>query len=85
MLVSIADAKRQLAALVRRAEAGDEIILTRHGQNAVRLVPVKAVSGRKSRHLFIQAMQAAAALKMTEGVSAAQSQDFLYGGEGLPE
>lgn len=85
MLVSIADAKRQLAALVRRAEAGDEIILTRHGQNAVRLVPVKAVSDRKFRHLFIQAMQAAAALKMTEGVSAAQSQAFLYGGEGLPE
>ena len=40
--VPIAEAKAKLAALVDRAEAGEEIILTRHGRPAARLVPVKA-------------------------------------------
>jgi antitoxin (DNA-binding transcriptional repressor) of toxin-antitoxin stability system len=31
MFVSVSDAKAQLTELVRRVEAGDEIILTRHG------------------------------------------------------
>ena len=34
MRISVTDAKAQLTELVRRAEAGDEIILTRHGQPA---------------------------------------------------
>jgi prevent-host-death family protein len=38
--VSIAEAKAKLAALVGRAEAGEEIILTRHGRPAARLVPL---------------------------------------------
>jgi hypothetical protein len=36
MEVSVSDAKGQLTDLVRRAEAGDEVILTRHGHAAVR-------------------------------------------------
>jgi prevent-host-death family protein len=42
MQISVTEAKSQLNELVRRAEAGDEIVLTRHGQPAVRLTPVKA-------------------------------------------
>ncbi|WP_084439185.1 type II toxin-antitoxin system Phd/YefM family antitoxin [Sphingobium sp. TCM1] len=41
MKVSVTDAKAQMTDLVRRAEAGDEVILARHGHPAVRLVPVK--------------------------------------------
>jgi prevent-host-death family protein len=37
MRVSVTDAKGQLTDLVRRAEAGDEVILTRHGQATDRL------------------------------------------------
>lgn len=40
MRVSVSDAKGQLTELVRRAEAGDEVILTRRGYDAVRLVAV---------------------------------------------
>ena len=40
MLVSVSDAKGQLTELVRRAEAGDEVVLTRHGKAVARLVPV---------------------------------------------
>jgi prevent-host-death family protein len=38
MEISVTDAKAQLTELVRGAEAGDEVILTRHGQPTVRLV-----------------------------------------------
>ncbi len=41
MDMSITEAKARLTDLVRRAEAGEDIVLTRHGQPAVRLVAVK--------------------------------------------
>jgi prevent-host-death family protein len=85
MKVSVTEAKGQLTELVRRAEAGDEIILTRHGHAAVRLVPVKAAPDRESRRALIEMVRASAALKTAEGPSAVRSQDFLYGDDGLPE
>ncbi|MBZ9808447.1 MULTISPECIES: type II toxin-antitoxin system Phd/YefM family antitoxin [unclassified Mesorhizobium] len=39
MNISIAEAKAKLSELVSRAEAGEEIVLTRHGKIAARLVP----------------------------------------------
>ena len=85
MRVSVTEAKGQLTELVRRAEAGDEIILTRHGHAAVRLVPVRAVPDGKSRRALLEAVRASAAAKATTGPSAARSQDFLYDDGGLPE
>jgi len=83
--VSVTEAKGQLTELVRRAEAGDEVILTRHGHAAVRLVPVKAAQDRKSRRSLLEALRESAAAKAVNGPSAARSQDFLYGSDGLPE
>ena len=85
MQVSVTEAKGQLTELVRRAEAGDEVILTRQGHAAVRLVPIKATTNRKSRRVLLNAVRTAAAAKMTAGPSAARSQDFLYGDDGHPE
>jgi prevent-host-death family protein len=85
MQVSVTEAKGQLTELVRRAEAGEEIILTRHGHAAVKLVPVKAVPDRKARRALLEAVRGSAAVKATAGPSAARSQDFLYGDDGLPE
>lgn len=85
MYVSVTDAKGQLTELVRRAEAGDEIILTRHGHPAVRLVPVKAARDKASRRSLLDAVRKAAAAKAVDGPSAGRSQDILYGSDGLPE
>jgi prevent-host-death family protein len=82
--MSVTEAKGQLTELVRRAEAGDEVVLTRHGHAVVRLVPVKAAPDRKSRRALLDGIRAAAAAKATVGPSAARSQDFLYGDDGLP-
>ena len=39
--VSVFDAKAQFSALIARAEAGEEIVISRHGRPAVRLVSVE--------------------------------------------
>lgn len=83
-LVSVTDAKGQLTELVRRAEAGDEVVLTRHGHPAVRLVPVKTAPARDRRWAILAAARAAGAAKATAGPGAARSQDFLYDDDGLP-
>ncbi|HLJ00944.1 MAG TPA: type II toxin-antitoxin system Phd/YefM family antitoxin [Bradyrhizobium sp.] len=85
MQIPVSEAKGQLTELVRRAEAGDEIILTRHGHPAVQLVPVKAVPSREARRALLQSVRASAIAKVTAGPSAARSQDFLYGDDGLPK
>ena len=85
MRVSVTDAKAQLTELVRRAEAGDEVILTRHGHAAVRLAPIRAAADRRSRGALLDAVRASAAIKAGDGPSAARSQDFLYGDDGLPK
>lgn len=85
MEISVTDAKAQLTELVRRAEAGDEVVLTRHGQAAVRLVPVKRKRDWKGIKAAIEQIQASAAEHAAPGPSAAHSQDFLYDERGLPK
>jgi prevent-host-death family protein len=84
MRISVSDAKGQLTDLVRRAEAGDEVILTRHGQPAARLVSIKSQMTAKNRKDLLEAVRAAGAAKANAGPGAARSQDFLYGDDGLP-
>ncbi len=84
MEISVTGAKSQLTELVRRAEAGEEVILTRHGQPAARIVPIKPAQDRKSRLAIIEALRKAARENALPGPGAAESQDFLYGENGLP-
>ena len=85
MRVSVSAAKGQLADLVRRAEAGDEVILTRHGHAAARLVSMRATSDKSSRRALLEAVRRAGAAKAVTGPGAARSQDDLYGADGLPK
>ncbi len=84
MRISVSEAKGQLTELVRRAEAGDEVVLTRHGQAAVRLVPVRVALDRMSRRALLEKVRTIGSLKAKAGPNAARSQDFLYGDDGLP-
>ena len=86
MRISVTDAKAQLTDLVRRAEAGDEVILTRHGQPAVRIVAFKrARLSPKERRELLESVGAEGSAKASPGPSAARSQDFLYDEYGLPK
>lgn len=87
MRVTVSEAKAQLTELVRRAEAGEEVVLTRHGHSAVRLVPMLAKPTREQKAAVLDAIwkSAAANKKKRRGSSAARSQDYLYDRLGLPK
>jgi prevent-host-death family protein len=82
--VSVSDAKGQLTELVRRAEEGEDIVLTRHGQATVRLVPIRAVPSAVTRRELMERVRIAGSAKASSGPDAARSQDFLYDDDGLP-
>ena len=84
MEISVTDAKAKLTDLVRRAEAGDEVILTRHGHAAVRLTPVRRSKTPEERAAAIDRALASARGKAAPGPDAARSQDYLYDEDGLP-
>jgi prevent-host-death family protein len=85
MRISVSEAKAQLTDLVRRAEAGEEVVLTRHDQEVVRLEPVKKPLDRAERRRIIEEISKRAAAEATPGPDAAHSQDFLYDEFGLPK
>ena len=84
MRVSVSEAKAQLTDLVRQAEAGAEVILTRHGHAAVKLVPVRRSLSEARKRALLEELAAAASAQATPGPDAARSQDFLYDDDGLP-
>ncbi len=68
---------------MRRAEEGEEIVLTRHDQPVVRLAAIRApISADEPRRVIAAARAAVATAK--SGPGAARSQDFLYDDDGLP-
>lgn len=85
MDISVTNAKAQLSELVRRAESGDEVVLTRHGKPAARIVPVADPPDESVRHALIASIQAASRHVTTPGPTAARSQDFLYDERDLSE
>ena len=84
MQLAITEAKARLTDLVRRAEAGEDVVLTRHGHAVVRLVAVHVKPSTKDKANLIAAIRARAALRAAPGATAARSQDFLYDDQGLP-
>jgi prevent-host-death family protein len=78
-----------LTDLVRRAEAGEEVTLTRRGQPTVKLVPIvakpDAEAVREKRRKALDKFRGIAKGRPEwEGVDAAHAADFLYDEKGLP-
>lgn len=84
MQLAITEKNIELTDLVRRVEAGEEVVLTRHGHAVARLVAVHEHPRVQGRAAVIAAVRANAVAKIAEGPNAAESQDFLYDSEGLP-
>ena len=85
MKISVTDAKGQLAELVRLAEAGEEVVLTRHGREAARIVPVRSPVPIEGRRALMDEVRKAGAAKAKTGAEATRSQDFLYRPDRPPE
>lgn len=85
MHLEISDAKVKLIDLVRRAEAGEDIVLTRNSHAVARLIALRPRILVKDRAKKIAAIRARAAAKVLPGPSVRKSQDSLYNEDGLPE
>ena len=87
MRVTVTEAKGQLTKLVRRAEAGEEVVLTRHGHDAAKIVPAARKPTAEEKAAILDKIWKSAAVnkKKRRGPSAARSQDFLYDEYGLPK
>jgi prevent-host-death family protein len=81
MNIPITEAKAQLTELVRRAESGEVVVLTRHGKPAVRLVPAEAPAPRKLDRALIDEITASAMAKMKPG----PWDEDMYDEGGLPK
>ncbi len=84
--VPVSEAKARLTSLVRQAESGEDVFLTRNGRRVARITAAKArhVLTPQERMAVIRKAQASAEGKFEPGFSAARSADFLYGDDGLP-
>ena len=85
MQISVTDAKAQLTALLHLAEAGEQVVLTRHGHPVARLVPMVAAINRRARLAALDVLRQQARSKVPIGPGAVRSQDFLNDADGLPE
>lgn len=84
MEVSVTDAMAQLTELVRLAEEGENVVLTRHGRPAVRLVPVERIVSPPERRALLEELRRIASAKARSASSVERSQEDLYGKDGLP-
>ena len=82
--IALSDATARLTDLVRQAEAGEEVVLTRHGRPAARIIAVAPAPTGEARMRLIERLRASAARSLRLGPGAAESQDELYGDDGLP-
>ena len=75
----------ELNELVRRAKAGEKVVLTENGTPVARIEPILATTPQKSRRAVLDAYRGAAKPFWNDDDSAARSQDFLYDQFGLPK
>jgi prevent-host-death family protein len=86
MRTPVSQAKAQLTELVKLAEAGEEVVLTRFGRDVVRLMPLRHVPTPAERRVALERAREYGRKHAKPGPSAARSQDFLYDEEtGLPK
>jgi prevent-host-death family protein len=82
--IAISEAKGRLTALVRQAEAGEDVVLTRNGKGVARITSMvpRRLTGEE-RMAVIRKAQALVG-DLPPDFDAARSQDFLYDEDGLP-
>jgi prevent-host-death family protein len=87
MNIPITEAKAQLTELVRRAEGGEVVVLTRHGKPAVRLVPAEGATPvpRKLDRALIDEITRRAVAKFKPGELPTSNHDDMYDEGGLPK
>jgi prevent-host-death family protein len=85
MNISLSEAKAQLTDLVRRAEQGEEVVLTRRGRAVARISPMRrARLSPEERGRIINELVRSTRGKIGAGPDAAHLADDLYDEHGAP-
>lgn len=85
MDVPIDDPNVQLAELVKRVEAGEDVVLTRDGKPAIRMLSVDAEAKLAARNRKLLELSAEMARLKHPGPDGAHASDFLFDDKtGLP-
>jgi prevent-host-death family protein len=86
MYMSITEAKAKLTELVRRAEAGEEVVLTRNGREVARVTPVVARRRKTPDEIreAIRKMQDEVRARGLAWPNQTSDHSFLYDENGLP-
>ena len=83
--VALSEAKDHLSQFVAAAEGGQEILITRHGKPAARLVAVEAQPDQKARAVAaLDALAAIRAKMRAEGRTATIDEMIAWKNEGRP-
>ncbi len=85
LMVPLHEAEGHLAELIARAEAGEEVVVTRDGRPVARVTVVAdAADDAEALMQAIRRIQAEARERLIPGPDAARAADFLYDENGLP-
>ncbi len=84
MHISVAEAQCQLLELVRRAEAGEEVVLTHEGRPLGVIAPFDRPQTPEERRAIIREIVGRRKRSAVGWPDAAHSQDNLYDDDGLP-
>lgn len=74
-----------LGNLIKRVEAGEEIVLVRDGEAVAKIEPIRPPAKSTQRRAVLDRYRGAAKPFWNDDESAARSQDFLYDEFGLPK
>lgn len=85
MEISIRDAKAKLTNLIKRAESGEEVVVTRHGKPVATINPVKSVPTANQRRAILRQFLGRAVGRVAPGTTSQTAQDDLYDDVGLPK
>ncbi len=85
MEISIREAKAKLTNLIRRAELGEEVVVTRHGKPVVTINPVKSRPTSSQRREILQQFLGSAVGRVAPGTTSRSAQNDLYDDAGLPK
>lgn len=87
MRISVADAAGKFTELAKRAERGEEVILTQDGRPSLQLVPIarRPLPPEERRRVFDEIRKNGGKWSSDFDTDAARSQDFLYDEFGLPK
>ena len=70
--------------LVNRAEQEEKVVLTSHGTEVVKLVPIRPVVNLETKMEILSRLLEESQSIIWRDTDAAHSQDFLYSKDGMP-